>query len=240
MTRALFLTLLLCATPPAQAALDLVSWGALLGPAVSDGQVDYRQWRDNPSFDALVDQVATTDITGMSREEVLVFYINAYNILAARGILDGSAPSSILRRYTYFKRDKYTVAGRVINLDELEHQLIRPLGESRTHFAVVCASQSCPVLRDEAYTLAKLDQQLDDAARVFINDTRRNRFETDSKKAEVSRIFDWFEEDFDADAGSVQVYLARYIEDQAIARLLSRKQFTVNYLDYDWSLNGVK
>jgi hypothetical protein len=95
-------------------------------------------------------------------------------------------------------------------------------------------------LRDEAYTLAKLDQQLDDAARVFINDTRRNRFETDSNKAEISRIFDWFEEDFDADAGSVQVYLARYIEDQAIARLLSRQQFTVHYLDYDWSLNGVK
>ena len=240
MTRALFLTLLLCATLPAQAALDLVTWGALLGRAVSDGQVDYRQWRDNSSFDALVEQVATTDISGMSREETLVFYINAYNILAARGILDGSAPSSLWGRYTYFKRDKYTVAGGVINLHELEHQLIRPLGESRIHFAIVCASQSCPVLRDEAYTLARLDQQLDDAARIFINDSRRNRFEIDSRKAEISSIFDWFEEDFDADAGSVQGYLARYIEDQAIARLLSREQLTVNFLDYDWSLNGVK
>ena len=240
MIRALFFTLLLCATLPAQAALDLVTWGALLGRAVSDGQVDYRQWRDNSSFDALVEQVATTDISGMSREETLVFYINAYNILAARGILDGSAPSSLWGRYTYFKRDKYTVAGGVINLHELEHQLIRPLGESRIHFAIVCASQSCPVLRDEAYTLARLDQQLDDAARIFINDPRRNRFEIDSKRAEISSIFDWFEEDFDADAGSVQGYLARYIEDQAIARLLSREQLTVNFLDYDWSLNGVK
>lgn len=240
MTRALFFTLLLCATLPAQAALDLVTWGALLGHAVSEGQVDYRQWRDNSSFDALVEQIATTDISGMSREEALVFYINAYNILAARGILDGSSPSSLWGRYTYFKRDKYTVAGRVINLHELEHQLIRPLGESRIHFAIVCASQSCPVLRDEAYTRARLDQQLDDAARLFINDPRRNRFEIDSKKAEISSIFDWFEEDFDADVGSVQGYLAKYIEDQAIARLLSRKQFTVNFLDYDWSLNGVK
>lgn len=240
MTRAIIFTLLLSATLQAQAELDLASWDLLLERAVVDGQVDYRQWRANPGFDALVEQIATTDTSGMSSNETLVFYINAYNILAARGILDGSSPSSLWGRYTYFKRDKYTVAGSVINLHQLEHQLIRPIGDARIHFAIVCASKSCPVLRDEAYTLAGLEQQLDDAARTFINDPRRNHFEIDRKKADISPIFDWFNEDFEADAGSIEDYLAMYIEDQAVASLLTRKLLTVDFLAYDWSLNGVK
>ena len=81
---------------------------------------------------------------------------------------------------------------------------------------------------------------MDDATRTFVNDTRRNRFDAGSEKAEISRIFDWFEEDFEADAGSVQGYLARYVEDQDIAKLLSGEQLRVRFMDYDWNLNGVK
>ena len=238
--RAFLIFLLFSAAVPSQASLDLAAWDELLGAAVVDGEVDYRQWRDNPRFDALVKQIADTDVSGLSREELLVFYINAYNIIAARGILDGSSPSSLLGRYTYFKRDKYIVAGDKINLHALEHELIRPLGEARIHFAIVCASASCPVLRNEAYTLEKLDQQLDDATRTFINDPSRNRFDASDKQANISKIFDWFEEDFDADAGSVQRYLAGYVDDQQAAELLSAESMRVEFLKYSWDLNGVK
>jgi hypothetical protein len=240
MTRTILLLLLLASASPSQASLDLAAWDQLLEDAVAEGRVDYRQWRDNPRFDALVEQIADADVSGMNREEALVFYINAYNILAARGILDGSSPSSLLGRYTYFKRDKYTVAGAKINLHALEHELIRPLGEARIHFAIVCASASCPVLRNEAYTLEKLEQQLNDATRTFINDPGRNRFDATDEEARISRIFDWFEEDFDADAGSLQRYLARYVQDQDVAELLSAEKMKVKFLKYEWNLNGVK
>jgi hypothetical protein len=240
MMRALMIALLLGAVVPARAELDLDSWSQLLGMAVTDGAVDYRLWRDNRQFDALVEQVGSTRVDNLDREQALVFYINAYNILAARGILDGSSPASFFARQSYFKRDKYTVAGKRMTLHELEHGLIRPLGEARIHFAIVCASQSCPVLRAEAYVLARLEQQLDDATRSFINDSRRNRFDPGSKRAEVSRLFDWFEEDFQAAAGSVQQFLARYVEDPAAAAQLQQQGFRLGFMDYDWSLNGIK
>jgi len=240
MMRVLIFALLLAAVLPARAELDLASWDQLLGEAVTEGVVDYRQWRGNTRFEALVEQVGYTSTDAMSREQALVFYINAYNILAARGILDGGSPASFFGRQFYFKRDKYTVAGKQLTLHELEHDLIRPLGEARIHFAIVCASQSCPVLRAEAYVLARLEQQLDDAARRFINNPERNRFDLDSNAAEISRLFDWFEEDFQAAAGSVQGYLAGYVENPAIVAQLRKQNFRVTFMDYDWSLNGRK
>jgi hypothetical protein len=231
------LLLILCMPAYALAQLDVDSWDTLLEEAVSDGHVEYRQWADNPRFDALVQQIATTDVSSMTTDEKLVFYINAYNILAARGILDGRSPGSLLGRYVYFKRDKYSVAGERISLHALEHERIRPLGEPRIHFAIVCASQSCPILQSHAYTLESLEEQLEFAARQFINDVERNRFDVEERRADLSRIFDWFEEDFIDAAGSLQAYLAPYVDDKAAA-LLREGAFSVKYLDYDWNLNG--
>ena len=224
----------------AAAQLDITTWNALLATAVTDGEVDYTQWEQNQSFDALVEQISTTDTGQMNRQQKLVFYINAYNILAARGILDGSSPGSVLGRYVYFKRDKYRVAGKSITLHALEHELIRPLKEPRIHFAIVCASQSCPILQREAYTLKRLDQQLEAAAIGFINDQKNNQFNATSRRAELSSIFKWFEEDFAEAAGSLQGYLAPMIDDENVARLLEQEAFKISYLKYDWSLNGTR
>lgn len=222
----------------AKAELDIQAWSAMLAQAVTDGDVNYAHWEENPNFDALVEQIDTTDTRQMDRQQKLVFYINAYNILAARGILDGGSPASLLGRYIYFKRDKYGVAGQRITLHTLEHELIRPLKEPRIHFAIVCASQSCPILQSEAYTLERLDQQLEAAARNFINDQQRNQFNGASRRAELSSIFKWFEEDFVEAAGSLQAYLAPMVNDDKAADLLRQEAFKVSYNDYDWSLNG--
>jgi len=233
------LALMLTLVPSSVSAeLDTASWSALLGNAVNEGFVDYGQWIDNADFDALVDQVAAADVSNMTREEKLVFYINSYNILAARGILNGSSPSSLLGRYVYFKRDKYQVAGDVISLHELEHERIRPLDEPRIHFAIVCASISCPILQSQAYTVERLDAQLDAAATGFINDNERNRFYPVRGEAELSSIFKWFKEDFVDTAGSLQAYIATYVAHQDSASLLKEGDFEVDYLPYDWSLNG--
>jgi len=223
---------------PAAAELDIKTWNALLAKAVTDGDVDYTQWENNPSFDALVGQIGATDTGEMNRQQKLVFFINAYNILAARGILDSSSPDSLLGRYVYFKRDKYLVAGERITLHALEHELIRPLKEPRIHFAIVCASQSCPILQSEAYTLKQLDQQLEAAAKNFINDPERNQLDASSRRAELSSIFKWFEEDFVEAAGSLQAYLAPLVDNEKVADLLEQEAFKISYLKYDWSLNG--
>jgi hypothetical protein len=239
MLRVVVFYLALVAIPShAALTLDIAIWDRLLGQAVVDGQVDYRQWRDNPDFDRLVAQIAEQDLAQLQGDEILVFYINAYNILAAQGILEGRSPSSLFGRYLYFKRDKYDVGGNRISLHDLEHKLIRPIGEPRIHFALVCASQSCPWLQSWAYSSGELDGQLDAATRRFINDSSRNRFDVAAQEAGLSRIFDWFEEDFSAGGGTVQEYLALYVDDPEAAQLLRQNAFDVDYLDYDWGLNG--
>ncbi|MCX2980700.1 DUF547 domain-containing protein [Halieaceae bacterium IMCC14734] len=220
------------------AALDLKTWTDLLAEAVTDGAVDYSRWDKNARFDALVEQIATVDTGAMNRQQKLVFYINAYNILAAQGILDGNSPDGLLARYAYFKRDTYLVSGARITLHALEHELIRPLQEPRIHFAIVCASVSCPILQSEAYTLENLDQQLQAATTEFINDPRRNQFDRANASANLSSIFKWFEEDFVEAAGSLQAYLAPLVENEEVAALLEDEAFKIRYQRYDWSLNG--
>ena len=148
------------------------------------------------------------------------------------------SPSSLFGRYLYFKRDKYDIGGERISLHELEHELIRPLGEPRIHFALVCASQSCPWLQSWAYSSGELDEQLDTVTRQFINDSSRNRFDVVAKEAGLSRIFEWFEEDFSVDGGTLQQYIAGYVADPEASQLLLEGGFEVDYLDYDWGLNG--
>jgi hypothetical protein len=83
-----------------------------------------------------------------------------------------------------------------------------------------------------------LDAQLDENARAFINDTTRNRFNKDNKTAEISEIFKWFAEDFNANAGSVQKYIAQYVNDAEVAKGLAAGEYKIGYLNYNWNLNG--
>ena len=116
--------------------------------------------------------------------------------------------------------------------------MIRPLDEPRIHFAIVCASKSCPRLRGEAYIAARLDAQLDAQARQFVNDPSRNRFDKATRTAYLSEIFKWFDEDFRAAAGSMQKYVARYAADPEVAQGLAADAYRVEWIGYDWSLNG--
>src|SRR5262249_22687467 len=99
------------------------------------------------------------------------------------------------------------------------------------HFAINCASRSCPALRAEAYRATELDAQLDDATRRFLSDRSKNRYEGMTRTLLVSSIFKWFHADFARAAGSVQAFVGRWLDGAAQAR-------KIEYLDYDWSLNG--
>jgi len=219
------------AQAPSPAAFD-----ALLNAHVKNGHVDYPAFQDAPGLKAYVAELAKP-VKLESRAEQIAYHINAYNALAIQGILDGLSPSSFLGRQRYFKLQEWPVAGRKISLHDIEHVVLRPLGDPRIHFAIICASKSCPFLRSEAFTAAKLDAQLDAQARQFVNDPTRNRFDKATKTAHLSEIFKWFDEDFRG-AGSVQKYVAKYVDDAEVAKALASDGFRVEWISYDWSLNG--
>lgn len=226
---------------PALASLpDVDNLDAVLLRNVRNGFVDYDGIRADPAFERFVTGLATATEADLETPEArLAFLINAYNALAIRGILDGYAPTSWLGRRAYFQRREYDLLGGTTTLEQLEQGRILPLDEPRVHFALVCASLSCPRLASDAFDSATLDAQLDAAARAFANDPTRNRFDVQRRIAFLSSIFDWYQADFIRAAGSVQQYLARYVSDPAAAELLAKDGFEVRFVAYDWDLNGV-
>jgi hypothetical protein len=219
-------------------AIDHQLFDQVLKAHVADGVVNYPAIQEDSRYWDYLDYLAETNPDSFpTREEKLAFWINAYNALAIKGILDGQRPSGFLSRIHFFTKN-YNLAGDKIDLYDLERKIIIPFGEPRIHFAIVCSSSSCPKLISEAYSADKLDLQLDKSARLFINNMDKNQFDINQKVARVSKIFDWFPEDFINHSETVQQYLGSYIDDPAIAESLLQNQFKLKYLNYDWSLNG--
>jgi len=210
----------------------------VLSQHVNDGYVNYPAISKDASYHAYIAELETATHFSNSLEE-LSYWINAYNALAIKGILDGRSPESFFGKIGFFYNAEYMVNGKTTNLYDLEHDIIIPLGEPRIHFALNCASASCPKLNNTTYRADKLEQQLEHAATMFINDSSRNRFDLQSKTAYLSKIFDWFKDDFVKHSGSVQNYLALYVTDPRISDALANNEFEIEYLEYDWSINGL-
>lgn len=198
-------------------------------------QVDYAAWKADPDHPRAVAALAGFDPARLAtRAERLAFWINAYNLLAVKTVLDTGVTGSIKDAGSLFrpvwKRTAGVVGGREVTLDEVEHRILRPMGEPRVHLTIVCASLSCPDLRPEAYDPARLDAQLDDQARRFLANPAKGM--RGAGAVTVSRIFDWFEADFGGEAGVVR-FLKHHAPqaDPPPARI-------AGYLPYDWSLNG--
>lgn len=225
--------------PPRQFSHRL--FDELLRAHVRDGMVDYPAIATDSRFGTYLEQLNRVDPTGLPTDrDRLAFWINAYNAFAIKGILDGYSPLTLVGRYWYFIAKTYRAGGEPINLYNLEQKLLIPdFHEPRVHFAIVCASRSCPELQSRAYRPEELDRQLEASARAFINDPTRNRFDRDRKVAYLSMIFSWFEKDFIRHAGSLTGYVRRYIADPEVARDLDTSPYRVKFLDYDWRLNGI-
>ncbi len=220
------------------ASVDDRAWSALLAEHVDDGHVDYAAFCGAPALDDYLSAVERTSVDDLSDPERMTLYVNAYNALSLDGILRGQSPSTLLGRYTFFVRTRHRVAGEEMSLLTLERKVLIPMGDERIHFALVCASASCPWLRSGTYSAARLDAELDQAARQFVNDPTRNRFDMSAGRADVSAIFDWYRDEFEASAGSLEAYLARYVDAPEVAEALRTGELEVEFLDYDWSLNG--
>ena len=129
------------------------------------------------------------------------------------------------------------VGDKEYSLEAIEHQVLRKLGEPRIHFAIVCASIGCPRLRNEAYMPAKLEALLDDNTRDFFGRSKNLQADPANHTVRVSSILDWFGKDFASTPQKALASLADYMPSEATKRLIASEDFSVSYVDYDWSLN---
>jgi hypothetical protein len=189
------------------------------------------------------------------KSERLAFLINAYNAFTVELILTEYPNIESIKDLgslfrSPWKRSFFALFGVERNLDYVEHDLIRAEGayeDPRIHFGIVCASIGCPALRNEAYAGDRLDEQLEDNARMFLSDRTRNRFDQKSGTLEVSKIFDWFAKDFSRGwkgyrsvAQFLAVHANQLADDPAERRLIAEQSVSIRFLDYDWKLNDAK
>ncbi len=223
------------------AVVDHGVYGELLKQYVKNGVVDYKGFKSGEErLDRYLEVLEKTDVGSLSRNERFAFYINAYNAWTIKLILSGyPGVESIKDLGSLFsspwKKKICRVDGKVLTLDQIEHDILRPrFKDPRVHFAVNCASKGCPPLLSEPYRGEILDRQLDDVTRAFLGHAERNRL--DGETLYVSKIFKWFSEDFNKDV--VGFFLA-YVEGEFKKELTKKRDaIEVDYLSYDWSLNG--
>ena len=172
-----------------------------------------------------------------SEEEKLAYWINVYNAFTIKLIVDYYPVSSIkeIKKGVPFINsvwdiEFFEIGGEKVSLNEIEHTILRKdFDEPRIHFAIVCASKSCPKLLNKAYDSENLEEQLVLQTKMFLNDSSKNVIE--EKQVELSSIFKWFSKDF-TQHGSIKDFIEPYVNQPF------SKSAKVKYLEYDWSLNG--
>jgi hypothetical protein len=264
MTRSLFIFLLLImgfgiglaphpllANGPEGSGLELHNrYDVLLRKYVVGLGVDYSGWVANGEDVSALRQYVT-DLTALdpgtwTTDEQLAYWLNLYNAVTVRLILDNYPLESIkdlggFLKKSPWERELVSVAGRDLSLNDIENEIIRPtFQDPRIHFALNCASVGCPPLKAGAYFPATLSEQLDAVCRRALNEDQWVRVEND--QVFLTKIFEWYADDFKQDGGSVLGFISGYrdtdlVEGQAD---LVEGQVEVKIMDYDWSLNETK
>lgn len=229
-----------------QESFDHGALGALLARHVdADGMVDYETWkaRDVKALDDYLSQVRAAAPSKLGKVEAEAFWINVYNAVTIRAILEFMPLKSIRDKvssiggYNVWDDYKIAIEGRDLSLNDIEHRILRKMGDPRIHFAINCASRSCPRLLAEAYTGVRLEEQLDSNSRHFFRQPGNYRLDRDAKRVRLSRILEWFGEDFGPDERSRLTKVSAWLPEDD-AKFLEQTTVTVEYLDYDWSLNA--
>lgn len=206
-------------------------WAKVLQAHVSDeGMVDYAAIQKDPNFQRAIDLYADQKPTSSwSSDDAMAFWINVYNAFTVKLIVDNYPLNSITDLKDPWDQKFIVLKGEKFSLNQIEHEILRPVyKDPRVHFAVNCASFSCPKLLNEPIYAEKLNSQLNQLSKGFLADSKRNKISTN--KAELSKIFEWFSEDFGGATGVVD-----FINVHSNFKVSSPSQLT--YLEYDWSLN---
>lgn len=223
-------------------AFDHSAFDALLKKHVDDaGFVDYKGLAgDAAQLDGYIASLVKAPIERMGRSQRLALLIDAYNAFTVRLILDHYPVKSIKAIPADKRWDarRWNIGGQILRLNQIEHQEIRPhFKEPRIHFALVCAAVGCPPLRNEAYTAGKLEEQLASQSEYVHTHDRWFQFDPNANVLRLTSLYNWYGSDFEQAAGSVAQFASRYFPALKQAMNAGRKP-KVQFLDYDWSLNG--
>ncbi|MEE9217746.1 MAG: DUF547 domain-containing protein [Acidobacteriota bacterium] len=228
-----------------------------------DGKIRYRALKDSPEWAAYEDLAGCLrrfdPSTLETHEQKLAFWINMYNGLVVHGVLAAGIPASVTDVESFFDNTAYEIGGVRFSLEHIEHgvlrgnrpKYLRPWSpfpkddpvlqysleglDPRIHFALVCGAQSCPPVR--GYSPDEVDEQLDAAARDFVNATVT--LSSNKKALKVSSILQWYEADFGGRQGVLEL-LRRWIEPEVARQILeTQKKPKISYSKYDWRLNDL-
>jgi len=211
---------------------------------VKDGKVNYKAIKTDQRFTDFIEILKKTNPRAISTKNQLAFWINTYNAFVLKVVVDQYPIKSIMSKTAYalgksnFQKKLVTINGMPYSLNGVENDIIRPMGDPRIHFAINCAAKSCPPLRSEAFEPGRLGEQMDEQARLFINNPAMNSFDFAKNEAMVSKIFDWFKEDFKKYDKGVPAFISRYLPPEP-SKQLSAKANTIKikHHDYNWDLN---
>lgn len=235
----------------ASQTLDHSGWDRLLNTRVATdasglNRVAYNQFTDadKTALKAYLNDLSVAPVSRLARPEQRAFWINAYNALALNVVLENKPEKSIqdvdlggggLFSSGPWSAKLITVEGEDLSLNDIEHRILRPIWKDpRLHYAVNCASISCPNLQRRAFTAANTEAMLDAAAAQYINNPRGVRIADGGLV--LSKIYSWFVDDFGGDEAGVLAHLKKYARG-ALAEKLSQNPPIVGF-EYDWGLNA--
>ncbi|MGE4107347.1 MAG: DUF547 domain-containing protein [Bacteriovoracia bacterium] len=211
--------------------------------------VNYSHLKRNPekllNYLGALSSVKESEFDKWSKNEQLAFLINAYNAFTLKLVTDNYPVKSIKDIGGLFsspwKKKFFLLFGAETHLDHIEHDLIRPkYKEPRIHFALVCASIGCPNLASEPYVAARLNAQLENAAKAFLNDRSRNRYEGGASPVlYLSSLFKWYGKDFGPDEQAIRDFVIPRMTLKTV-EIEKAKHASIQFLKYDWNLNDSK
>lgn len=211
---------------------DYKSYTDLLsGHVSSKGNVNYDKLKMNvEELNAVVaDFEKTQPKKSWSRNEILAYYINSYNLHTLKKVIDNYPTKSIKNIRNAWDDSFITLGTKKISLSYIEHNILRKMNEPRIHFAINCASFSCPNLLNKPFLPQTLESQLETATKEFINDATKN--DIAESEIQISEIFNWFSGDFKTKKTSLIDFLNKY------SKVKINEKAKIRYLDYNWNLN---
>ena len=209
------------------------------------GMVDYNRISKDSRFKEYMESLKSAKVEELSRNSQLALWLNAYNAVTIDKVIKWKPKKSVRETLfpgvwtstKFFTTREHVVAGRRLSQDDIENEILRKeLKEPRIHFAIVCASSSCPLLARFAFTKENVQAKLEEVTRKYINSSRGTRINYTEKTLYLSKIFDWFSGDFKFKSGSVLGFIKPYLSKEAMSFLEQGPK--ISYIHYDWALNA--
>lgn len=209
------------------------------------GLVDYSGIAKDQQFSEYMQSLQGAKVEKLSRNGQLAFWINGYNAVTIDKVIKKKPKKSVRETgfpglwtsTKFFTSPEHMVANRRLSPDDIEHKILRKqFKDPRIHFAIICASRGCPPLPRVAYTEANVQTRLEEETKSYLNSARGTRINRSTNTLYVSKLFDWFSDDFIQKRGSAISFMRPYLDGEVLSFLDGKPK--ISYLKYDWTLNA--